>query len=86
MKAENLIYWLKAAAGLLYGYVAALLSLRLGQPAAIIIPSAILLYILISEASYRFLSGSRRKAYLNGAGGYAGIFLVSWIVFFNLLI
>jgi hypothetical protein len=86
MKVEDTIYWLKIALGVAYGYAAAMLSLRLGQQPAVIILLAILLYVLISEASYRVSSVSRRKSYLNGAGGFAGTFLVSWIVFFNLLI
>lgn len=84
MKAEDIIYWLKVGAGLLYGYAAAMLSIHIGQGPVTIIPSAILLYILLSEGSFRF-TGSRRRTYLNGAGGYAGAFLVSWILFFNLL-
>ncbi|MEM1945008.1 MAG: hypothetical protein QW756_05330 [Nitrososphaerota archaeon] len=85
VRVDDIIYWLKVAVGLIYGYAAALLSIQLAQGPITIILSAILLYILLSEGMLRFSRSGRRKTYLNGAGGYAGVFLVSWIIFFNLL-
>lgn len=86
VKADDIIYWVKVFAGVLYGYASALLSIRLGSTAAPIILLAIAIYVALSEILGRVSHANRRRRYLNGVGGYAGAFLVSWILFYNLLL
>jgi hypothetical protein len=53
----------------------------------LLIVSAAGIYVLLAEALWRVggMRVSRRSSYLNGVGGYAGAYLIGFIIFFNVL-
>lgn len=83
------VYWLKFVAGLAFGFFSAFIVATLRAPlyTYLLIFAAAGVYILVAEIMWRTLDKHlrRRQSYLNGLGGYIGIFLLSWILFFNFL-
>ncbi len=86
------MYWVKFIAALAMGFAAANISLSLQsvQGAVIAIMAAALIYVILSAALPKLFTEevqalSKRKIYLNGLGTYIGIFLISWIIFFNII-
>lgn len=84
------VYWLKFVFGIVYGFFAAWLVAVFRQPAItylLIIVSA-LAYVIVAEILWRVLDRDkrRRQSYFNGLGGFIGIFLLMWILFFNFLV
>ncbi|MDW8062581.1 MAG: hypothetical protein RMI43_00240 [Candidatus Caldarchaeum sp.] len=83
------VYWTKFALGIFYGFAAAWIVASFKQPlfTYLLIFSAAFIYIGIAEFLWRVIERDkrRRSSYLNGLGGFIGIFLLTWILFFNLL-
>ncbi|MEM4495475.1 MAG: hypothetical protein QXE96_06745 [Candidatus Caldarchaeum sp.] len=88
--AIDAVYWSKFIIGLGYGVLAAWLAESNPTPAVtyLLIFGAALLYIFVSEVFWRLFDNkvSRRRSYLNGVGGYAGMFLLVWILMYNLFV
>ncbi len=89
MRAEDKIYWGRFLGGVLMGILTEVFKLyRPTAIAAIFIAamayvlSAIILRRVVSEDTRRMLG---RRLYLSGAGTYAAIWLLTWILSFNLL-
>ncbi|MCS7110054.1 MAG: hypothetical protein NZ956_01105 [Candidatus Caldarchaeum sp.] len=83
------VYWTKFALGIGYGVAAAWIVASFRQPlfTYLVVFSAAFVYIGIAEILWRIMEKDkrRRSSYLNGLGGFVGIFLLTWILFFNLL-
>ncbi|MCS7137907.1 MAG: hypothetical protein NZ941_06015 [Candidatus Caldarchaeum sp.] len=86
----DVVYWTKFAVGIAYGFVAAWTVAYLKQPVFtyVIVFLTALIYIAVAETLWRTLDKDkrRRSSYFNGLGGFVGIFLLSWILFFNFLL
>jgi len=83
------VYWVKVFTAVVYGYISALGAIALESALYIYVflLTAVVIYIFLAEVIWR-MSGMkvrRRQSYLNGAGGYAGVYLLAWLLFFNLL-
>ncbi|MEM0440719.1 MAG: hypothetical protein QXF45_00075 [Candidatus Caldarchaeum sp.] len=85
----DIVYWSKFIAGIGYGLLAAWIIATTQQPlfTYLVILMASAFYVLLAETFWRTIDKQkrRRQSYLNGLGGFIGVFLVSWILFFNLL-
>lgn len=89
MKLEDKLYWGRFLGGVLMGLLTEVLKLyRPSVVAAILIAafayivSAIILRAVLPEEARAELG---RKLYISGAGTYALIWLLTWILSFNLL-
>ncbi|MCS7129166.1 MAG: hypothetical protein NZ919_00780 [Candidatus Caldarchaeum sp.] len=83
------VYWIKVFVAAVYGYASAFATAVLESPLltySLLFLSA-LLYVVVAEALWRAGGSSvrRRQSYLNGVGGFAGVYLLTWLLFFNLL-
>jgi len=86
--AFDYVYWTKVLAAVVYGYVSAYLVVLFRTPLAsyVAILAAAGLYVFLAEVLWRFSGkGSKRSSYLNGLGGFIGVFLLTWFLFFNVL-
>ncbi|MEM4280865.1 MAG: hypothetical protein QW470_00615 [Candidatus Caldarchaeum sp.] len=83
------VYWIKVLTAAVYGYLSAYAVALFKTPlyTYLFLLLACLLYVVLAEILWRAggMQVRRRQSYVNGAGGYAGVYLLSWIVFFNLL-
>ncbi len=89
MRLEDKIYWGRFLGGVVMGVLTEVFKLyRPTSIAAILIAalvyivSAIILRSVVSEEARRTLG---RRLYLSGSGTYAAIWLLTWILSFNLL-
>ncbi|MEN2974292.1 MAG: hypothetical protein ABDH32_01790 [Candidatus Caldarchaeales archaeon] len=89
MKLEDKIYWGRAVGGCLLGLLTSILRIdRLSTLIAIFtaitvyVISSVILRILIREESRKSLG---RKLYLTGSGTYGALWLITWIISYNLL-
>ena len=87
--ALDYVYWFKFFTALVYSCLSAYLVKIYGFPLLtyLLIVSAAVIYVLLAEALWRVggMRVSRRSSYLNGVGGYAGAYLIGFIIFFNVL-
>ncbi len=86
--ALDAVYWTKFVVGMGYGVLAAWLAASNPTPLItyLLIIGAALLYVIVAEVFWRLFDKKlrRRQSYLNGLGGYAGMFLLVWILMYNL--
>ncbi len=89
MKLEDKIYWGRAVGGCLLGLFTTILRIdRFGSVIAILLAvavyiiSALFLRVFINSESRSLLG---RKLYLTGSGTYGALWLLSWILSYNLL-
>ncbi len=82
------VYLVKCGVAVVTGYVSALLSLMTNW--LVTVPIAVGVYVAVTLAFMRPLLNeaemTRRKAWTVGAGAYTSFWLLSLIVFYNLLI
>ena len=89
MRLEDKIYWGRFLGGVVMGILTEVLKLY--RPTALAaIFAAILVYVVSAIMIRKILSEDvrrslGRKLYLSGAGTYAAIWLLTWILVFNLL-
>jgi len=92
LKPEDKVYWLKFVTAIVIGYLSAYLStsIEMASITAVLIFLAALAYVVVSNVLARaFIQHenlTKRNIYLNGLGTYIGTFLVSWIIFYNMLL
>jgi len=93
VKPEDRVYWSKFLISIVIGLLSAEISasIEMRGVALLIIFLAAVVYVAVSKGLARvFLSEEarrmRRQVYLNGLGTYIGMFLVSWILTYNVLI
>ncbi|MEM4294255.1 MAG: hypothetical protein QXX19_01475 [Candidatus Caldarchaeum sp.] len=83
------VYWVKVITAVAYGYISAYGALALDSAlyTYVFLFTAVVIYITLAEIIWRMggMKVRRRQSYLNGAGGYAGVYLLTWLMFFNLL-
>ncbi|MEM3885417.1 MAG: hypothetical protein QXF74_05175 [Nitrososphaerota archaeon] len=91
MKPEDKLYWSKVFLGIFIGFLSAFLKLH--EPTSIIaIMVAIVVYVVYSILSpFVILRAQRsylktRKPYITGLATYFLVWLVSWILFYNILL
>lgn len=88
MKAEDRLYWFKFLLGILIGIASTMLKLH--QPSALLaVFVAIAIYIIFSITSPLILrippvEVGMRKRLITGLGTYFLVWLVSWILSYNL--
>ena len=89
MKLEDKLYWGRFLGGILMGFLTEVLKLY--RPTAVVaIIVAALAYIVSALILKAVIPVERRaelgrKLYISGAGTYAAVWLLSWILSFNLL-
>ena len=89
VKLEDKLYWGRFLGGILMGVLTEVLKLY-KQTSIIAIIIAALAYIVSAIVIRSLLSPEKRaelgrKLYLSGSGTYAAVWLLSWIMAFNLL-
>lgn len=89
MNIEDKLYWGRAAGGSVLGLVMTILEVeRFGSVTVILLAvaayvvSALLLRLLLVEEQRAALG---RKLYLTGSGAYGALFLLTWILSYNLI-
>lgn len=89
MKLEDKLYWGRFAGGVLMGFLTEFLKLdRFGVVNAIVIAafayliSALIIRSLLRPETREALG---RKLYFSGVGTYAALWLLTWILSFNLI-
>ncbi len=89
MKLEDKLYWSKVFLGIFVGFFSAFL--RLHEPTSMIaIMVAVFIYVVYSVLSPFVFRAQRdylktKKPYITGLAAYFLIWLVSWILFYNIL-
>lgn len=89
MTPEDKLYWSKVLLGVFVGFLSAFL--RLHEPTSILaIIVAVSVYVVSSVASsfvFKIPDGSlkTKKPYITGLASYFLVWLVSWILFHNIL-
>ncbi len=83
------VYWIKVFAGVIYGFLSALVVTLLQEPpyTYLMLFLSVVVYIALAEVLWRAsgMAMRRRQSYLNGVGGYAGVYLLTWFIFFNVV-
>lgn len=88
MKPEDKIYWFKFFLGIIIGLISTIFKLH--QPTALIaVIFAIMIYIIFSITSPMLLKISKaevdmKKRFIVGLGTYFLVWIVSWILSYNI--
>ncbi|MEM2909943.1 MAG: hypothetical protein QXO01_02585 [Nitrososphaerota archaeon] len=89
MTPEDRLYWSKVFLGVFIGFLSAFL--RLHEPtsivAIIVAVSVYVVYSIVSPFIFRMPTGSvkTKKLYITGLASYFLVWLLSWMLFHNLL-
>lgn len=88
---KDKLYWIKVALAFLLGLISSYFWINLPLAAFWLLIAAVSYYVLSKFSPYILRSdygslGGRRGIYLEGLGTYIVIFIMTWILFYNMIV